>query len=185
MDNTDKTQQSQDDQTTKPISDDQELAKVLAGIGQEFKETKTDTNKDDKEIINTPETPTIPPMPPLPAMPVPDMPKNDDKNPMPEIKMPDLSSMMPPVPPTPANSNLDSIRKDALLELKPLIGKLDLAPEEKFDIYLLLLRSTDDTTLIAPAHEAAKNIADEGKRAEALLDIIKEIDFLSAPNRSE
>jgi hypothetical protein len=52
-------------------------------------------------------------------------------------------------------------------------------PEEKFDTYLLLLRSTDDRSLIAPAHEAARGIADEARRAQALLDIIKEIDFLS------
>ena len=52
-------------------------------------------------------------------------------------------------------------------------------PKKKFDTYLLLIRSTDDKTLIAPAHEAAKNIADESRRAQALLDVIKEIDFLS------
>lgn len=180
MDNT----QSQDNQTTKPMSDDQELAKVLAGIGQGSDTKKPDEVKENKES-DTPTPPPIPPMPPLPGMSTTNMPKDDNKDAFSEIKMPDFSSMMPPTSPAPTNSNLDSIRKDALLELKPLVSKLDLAPEEKFDIYLLMLRSTDDTSLIAPAHEAAKNIADEEKRAEALLDIIKEIDFLSAPNRSE
>jgi len=33
--------------------------------------------------------------------------------------------------------------------------------------------------LIAPAHIAAQAITDEKRRAEALLDIIKEIDYLS------
>lgn len=74
---------------------------------------------------------------------------------------------------------LADIKKDALEELRPLVDKLEVSPEEKFDTYLLLIRSTDDTTLIAPAHEAAKSIADESRRAEALLDIIKEIDYLS------
>ena len=37
--------------------------------------------------------------------------------------------------------------------------------------------------LIAPAHEAAKAIVDEARRAQALLDIIKEIDFLSHPQQ--
>lgn len=63
--------------------------------------------------------------------------------------------------------------------MRPLVDKLNVSPEEKFDTYLLLIRSTDDTNLIAPAHEAAKAISDEARRAEALLDIIKEIDFLS------
>jgi len=78
-------------------------------------------------------------------------------------------------------TDLETIKKNALTELRPLVDKLDLSPEEKFDIYLLLLRSTDDTTLIAPAHETAQKIGNESKRAQALLDVIKEIDFLSNP----
>ena len=79
---------------------------------------------------------------------------------------------------------LESIKKDALVELRPLVDKLNVSPEEKFDTYLLLIRSTDDQDLIAPAHEAAKAIEDETRRAEALLDIIKEIDYLSHPKAS-
>lgn len=76
-------------------------------------------------------------------------------------------------------SDLDAIKQDALGELRPLVDKLNVSSEEKFDTYLLLIRSTDDKRLIAPAHEAAKAIEDETKRAEALLNIIKEIDYLS------
>lgn len=80
---------------------------------------------------------------------------------------------------------LADIKNDALNELRPLVDKLTVSPEEKFDTYLLLIRSTDDESLIAPAHEAAKAIEDEARRAEALLDIIKEIDYLSRPKVSE
>jgi len=78
-----------------------------------------------------------------------------------------------------ASSELDGIKQEALSELRPLVDKLNVSAEEKFDTYLLLLRSTDDRALIAPAHDAAKGITDEARRAQALLDIIKEIDFLS------
>jgi len=78
---------------------------------------------------------------------------------------------------------LDNIKKDALTELRPLVNKLDLEPEEKFDTYLLLIRSTDDKALIGPAHAAARAIPDETRRAQALLDIIKEIDYLSNPQQ--
>ena len=78
---------------------------------------------------------------------------------------------------------LADIKTDALKELRPLVDKLSVSPEEKFDTYLLLIRSTDDTELIAPAHEAAKAIQDEARRAEALLDIIKEIDYLSRQDK--
>lgn len=79
---------------------------------------------------------------------------------------------------------LADIKKDALQELRPLVDKLNVSPEEKFDTYLLLIRSTDDQELIAPAHEAAKAIADETRRAEALLDIVKEIDYLTHQKKS-
>ena len=80
---------------------------------------------------------------------------------------------------------LADIKSDALNELRPLVDKLNVSAEEKFDTYLLLIRSTDDSELIAPAHEAAKAIEDEARRAEALLDIIKEIDYLSRQDKSD
>ncbi len=92
----------------------------------------------------------------------------------------------PSVAPTsPADGgDLETIKRDALSELRPLVDKLDVAPEEKFDTYLLLLRSTDDQALIGPAHEAARGIIDEARRAQALLDIIKEIDYLSGTHQA-
>lgn len=84
---------------------------------------------------------------------------------------------------TTSDSTLDEIKQTALYELRPLISKLNVSPEEKFDTYLLLLRSTDDRDLIAPAHEAAVAIVDESRRAQALLDIVKEIDYFSEANK--
>ena len=87
---------------------------------------------------------------------------------------------MPEAPGT----DLDGIKNNALQELRPLIDRVDLPAEEKFDTYLLLIRSTDDSSLIGPAHAAAQNIADEKRKAEALLDIIKEIDYLSRKDQT-
>lgn len=141
-------------QATQSISDDQELAKVLAGVNQQA-----------DEVLQFEETPvavaTAEPAIDEPVLPVP--------------------TISPVIGYSAPSDDLESIKKDALLELRPLVDKLDLVPEEKFDTYLLLLRSTDDKALIAPAHAAAQAIADETRRAQALLDIIKEIDFLSAP----
>jgi hypothetical protein len=150
-------------QTTKPISDDQELAEALAGVTKESENLDSEKapiitqneNSHNELISDTPLTPAVELDPTEPAV------VNDAA----------ITN----------SADLDSIKKDALTELRPLVEKLDLAPEDKFDIYLLMLRSTDDKTLIAPAHLAAQNIADETKRAQALLDVIKEIDFLSAP----
>ena len=149
-------------QTTKPISDDQELAKVLAGVSQES------NNLDFEE---TPATTTVVPAVTASA----DTPTTED------VTVPAIPQMPTDSIQNAGNNDLDSIKKEALVELRPLVGKLDLAPEDKFDTYLLLIRSTDDKELIGPAHVAAQNIPDETKRAQALLEIIKEIDFLSTP----
>jgi hypothetical protein len=143
-----------------PISDDQELAKVLAGVNQQADEAATAPVAVEAPAPQPVEEPVAP------------------------ATMPDPITVPAPAPAMSATSgDLDSIKKDALSELRPLVDKLNVAPEEKFDTYLLLLRSTDDQALIAPAHEAARNIADEARRAQALLDVIKEIDYLSGPQQ--
>lgn len=140
-------------QAQQSISDDQELAKVLAGINQQADEVAVEAPAEEAVEIPTPPAPVVPD----------------------EIALP-----TPVAPTVPAvSSDLDAIKKDALSELRPLVDKLDVTPEEKFDTYLLLLRSTDDQSLISPAFASARLITDEARRAQALLDIIKEIDYLS------
>lgn len=82
-----------------------------------------------------------------------------------------------PAPPAAIDSNLDTIKQDAIAELRPLVDKLNLSPEDRFNTILLIIRSTDDASLLPAVHAAAKQIADDGRRAQALLDVIKEIDF--------
>lgn len=159
-----------------PISDDQELAKVLAGVGGTSDDQVSDQPQIETTMIPTPQAPAVDDATSS-TLPV-DEPASDVAPEIPAMPaMPEMSSMAP----LGDSSDLDSIKQTALNELRPLVDKLDVAPEEKFDTYLLLLRSTDDKSLIAPAHDAAKNIPDEARRAQALLDIIKEIDFLSQP----
>lgn len=147
-------------QTTQPISDDQDLAKVLAGVNNGAK------------AANTQSATSLPPLPDLPPEPEPE--QQPAASPAPQPKAAKTAT-------TTDASDLDTVKNNAIRELRPLVGKLNISAEEKFDTYLLLIRSTDDRTLIPPAHEAAKEITDESRRAQALLDIIKEIDFLSNP----
>lgn len=167
-----------DSQANQSFSDDQELAKVLAGVSQ-----GTDNNLQFEET-NVTASPVI-----NPATISPDPVATDQSDePATDITKPTAPEPVTPTPvvsaPTPtaaADPALDTIKQTALNELRPLVDKLDVSPEEKFDTYLLLLRSTDDKTLIAPAHDAAVAIVDEARRAQALLDIIKEIDYFSNP----
>lgn len=189
-------------QTTKPISDDPELAKVLAGVNQQTDEAlqfdtpptvptppvtppsnqPTGAPADDQTTPSTTDT-AAPSDEPVPAPEVSETPETNpyEATPLPE---PEMSTPIPsPTSPSvsPSTGDLSSIKKDALNDLRPLVGKLDIAPEEKFDTYLLLIRSTDDKTLIEPAYAAAQAIVDESRKAQALLDVIKEIDYLSNP----
>lgn len=161
--------------TQQPISDDQELAKVLAGVSQQ-----SDDASAAEPIVTTP-APTVPEEAPATDTETPAAPEEPEPVVPPMPTVPEPSIDVPETPPVPSagSSELDGIKMEALNELRPLVDKLDVPAEERFDTYLLLLRSTDDKELIAPAHEAAKSIADEARRAQALLDIIKEIDFLS------
>jgi hypothetical protein len=139
------------DTTQQPISDDQELAKALAGV-----------------MPDAPE-PTVPS-----ASPVADAMAFEETPPV------SSAAVTPTAPSAPvSSSDLDTIKKDALVELRPLMGKLNMSSEETFNVYLMLIRSTDDSSLIGPAHTAAQGITDEKRKAEALLEIIKEIDYLS------
>lgn len=136
--------------TVSNISDDQELAKALAGVNG-FGDADTQPAVEVTQVEEPKSSQGINPMPsPLPLNPV------------------------------PQRDELEQIKMEAVNELRPLVDKLILPPEEKFDVYLLLIRCTDDRTLVAPAHETARMIEDETRRATALLDTIKEIDYLSA-----
>ena len=136
---------------TQPISDDQELAKALAGVLPEDDST-TDANSPTGLHFEETAAPAAPAAPAaiVPPAPAPVAPVAE----VPSFTMPSLDT-----PAASDSSDLDGVKLEALKELRPL--------------------STDDKTLIAPAHTAAQGIADEKRKAEALLEIIKEIDYLS------
>ncbi len=163
------------------ISDDQELASVLKGMQQQNHSLATsDPEAHDKDgVLNFEEVPN--PAAPAAAVIAP-----------PAIAIPS-TPVAPVAPPTePAahvaaepnqirgGGELDTIKKEALEELRPLVDKLNLPPKEKFDTMLLIIRSTDDKSLLNPAHIAAKAIPDDVERAQALLDVIKEIDYFAS-----
>lgn len=186
-----------EDKTIGQSNDDQELAKALAGMndkisgsadsgdtGLAFEETPSLTGG---AVIGSPfGDPSIGPVAGKSEQPIlnglPPMPEVDAATAAPTSSLPTPSTVPAPAVDDDSadTSDLEDIKKNALSELRPLVDKLNIPAEELFDTYLLLLRSTDDAALIGPAHKAAKAITDEARRAQALLDIIKEIDYLSA-----
>ena len=158
-----------------PASDDQELAKVLESMNN--------------TLTTAPAGPVTAPDEPADTDPADDG-LQFETAPAPMAVQPDEIPSLPQVTIAPVTGvlgtpsdvpELESIKKEALMELRPLVDKLDLSPEDKFDTLLLIIRSTDDKSLVSQAHEAAKSIEDDTRRAEALLDVIKEIDYFSRP----
>lgn len=166
------------DTTNSGVTDDQELAKVLESMNQQSNTAPAVPVSDDTaapapapastdEGLSFEETSSAP---------APDMAADSSAT---------YTAPVTPTAPTPGVSGtntapeLESIKKSALEELRPLVDRLDLPADEKFDTLLLIIRSTDDKSLVTAAHEAARAITDETKRAQALLDVIKEIDYFS------
>ena len=177
-----------DQNDTTHMTDDQELAKVLESMNEQAAQPAPVAEPvTDVTMTVDPADADVAALPTDVASIVP----SDDML-QPEVPAeapylePPVPAPAPTLPPEPnlsilpsANPELDGIKKDALEELRPLVDKLDLPADEKFDTLLLIIRSTDDKSLVGAAHEAARAIPDETKRAQALLDVIKEIDYFS------
>lgn len=94
---------------------------------------------------------------------------------LPETPSPEQSS----APTTGNNDDLISLKQQALQHLSPLVSHLDQTPEEKFRTTMMMIQASDDKTLIKSALEAAKAITDDKARAQALLDVINEINYFT------
>lgn len=84
-----------------------------------------------------------------------------------------------------APDELIGIKQDALQNLRPLIDHLDQVPEEKFRTTMMMIQASDDQSLIPQAYDAAKQISDEKARAQALLDVVNEINYFTAQNTQQ
>ena len=166
---------------------DEELNKMIASLRQE-QQTGAPAN----QAVNQPAAQPAKPTPAAPAKPTGKSGSAQPADPiltdvLAQPAKPAKAKSEPVTPPNvnPLGHNVDSgalgdIRLQVISELRPLVNRLDfLAPADKFDTLLLLIRTIDDSSLIPMAHQTAMAIPDEVKRAQALLDILKEIDFFT------
>ena len=77
------------------------------------------------------------------------------------------------------HDELLDIKQEALQSLSPLVGHLDQTPEEKFRTTMMMIQASDDQSLLREAYDAAKQISDEKTRAQALLDVVNEINYFT------
>lgn len=84
------------------------------------------------------------------------------------------------VPANPAMSDdLMALKQQALQSLTPLLSHLEQSPEEKFKTTMMMIQASDDQSLVKTAYEAAQSITDEKEKAQALLDIVNEINYFT------
>ena len=77
--------------------------------------------------------------------------------------------------------DLDKVKSMALSDLRPILESVDLPAEKKFKIYKEIIDLTEDKACIELAYNAAKAIADQKEKAEALLFVVEAIDKLGIP----
>jgi hypothetical protein len=90
-----------------------------------------------------------------------------------------------PATATPDTDTLLDIKQQALQQLTPLVGHLEQSPEEKFRTTMMMIQAADNHELISAAYEAAQQITDEKVRAQALLDIVNEINYFTHNSNSD
>lgn len=82
-------------------------------------------------------------------------------------------------PPVPNDNDLIELKEQALNSLSPLLNHLEQTPEEHFKTLMMLIQASDNSGLLKQAYEAASKIQDEKSRAQALLDVVNEINYFT------
>lgn len=85
----------------------------------------------------------------------------------------------------PVDSGLLELKQAALHELSPLLDHLEQTAEERFRTMMMMIQASDDQSLLSEAYEAAQNIEDKKARAQALLDVVNEINYFTQQHNED
>lgn len=152
------------------------------------------TNTNDQSMINddvladisSTSTPSDTPASSMPPMATQDSSEETDNTPEPQsVDLPSVEPATTTASPSFSTSSattgddLLSIKRKALEALQPLVSHLDQSPEERFKTLMMMIQASDNKSLIPTAHQAAMSITDEKVKAQALLDVINEINYFT------
>lgn len=90
----------------------------------------------------------------------------------------DAVSDTTPAASTPSG-DLETIKSSVLEELAPIVDELDQEPEERYRTLMMVIQASDNQELVKEAYEAAQKIEDKKAKAEALLNILNEINYFT------
>jgi hypothetical protein len=120
-------------------------------------------------IDEKPGLPALPPLPP-PSSSAPAL--SDDDS--------DSNASDDPI----ASHQLVDLKQKALSQLTPIVGHLDQTPEEKFRTLMMMIQASDDQSLLQEAYDTAQKITDEKTKAQALLDVVNEINYFTQQHKN-
>ena len=94
------------------------------------------------------------------------------------------NSVVPTAAPQGTDEDVNSdellrIKQEAIQKLAPMVGHLDQKPDDEFRTTMMMIQATDNAQLIPAAYAAAQKMTDEKSKAQALLDIINEINYFT------
>ena len=112
--------------------------------------------------------------PPQSSVPAPDEEAEDITSPTPADPTANSSTL-----PESGSDELLELKKKALEQLSPIVSQLEQTPEEKFRTIMMLIQASDNQALLNEAYAAAQAIPDEKAKAQALLDVVNEINYFT------
>lgn len=68
---------------------------------------------------------------------------------------------------------LGEVRQAMMHDLFPLMDKVEMSAEKKYELYHEMLEATKDESMVPAAYDVVKGIADDKERAEALLYLLE------------
>ena len=77
------------------------------------------------------------------------------------------------------SGELSDLKRQALEQLSPLVHKLDQSPEDKYKTLMMMIQASDNQELLKEAYDTAQKIEDETVKAQALLNIVNEINYFT------
>jgi len=117
----------------------------------------------------------------IPAVPAPEPQANDPFGMTQPVATP---VVQPASDNTVQSDDLLDIKQKALQDLTPLVKHLEQSPADKFKTTMMMIQASDDKTLLPEAYEAANSIEDSKEKAQALLDVVNEINYFTQKENS-
>lgn len=77
------------------------------------------------------------------------------------------------------SNDLHELKLTVLHELSPIVDQLEQSAEEHFRTLMMMIQSAEDQSLLPQAYDAALKIEDKKVRAQALLDVVNEINYFT------